>query len=47
MSEDPRQELPDTERPAPSQELQAELGPLLENDEDSWPDSDMQNTHSG
>ena len=47
MSEDPKRELPDAERPTPSEELQAELEPLTENEQDYWDDSDMQNTHEG
>lgn len=47
MSEGPKRELPDIERPTHSQELQGELEPLPENDGNSWPDWDMQNTHGG
>jgi hypothetical protein len=47
MSEDPKRELPDAERSTPSEELQAELEPLPENEQDHWDDSDMQNTHGG
>ena len=41
MSEDSKRELPDAERPTPSEELQAELEPLPEKDQDYWGDSDM------
>jgi hypothetical protein len=47
MSEDPKRELPDAERPTPSEEPQAGLEPLTENEQDYWDDSDMQNTHEG
>ncbi len=47
MSEDPERELSDGNRPTPSQELQAELEPPVENEKDSWGDSDMRNTHGG
>jgi hypothetical protein len=47
MGEDPKRELPDAERPTPSEELQAELEALPENEQDHWDDSDMQNTHGG
>jgi hypothetical protein len=47
MSKDPSRELPDAEQPTPSEELQAELEPLPENEQDHWDDSDIQNTHGG